>query len=72
MDAIILTGYIILLLIALVYSGVIVYHILKYHKEDLSPRRAIYAKKALWVYIAVGGIILIVSIVVATILFTSI
>ena len=62
MDAILLTGYIILLLIAAVYAGVIIYHILKYHHEDLSPRRAAYSKKALWMYIIIGTSILVVSI----------
>lgn len=72
MDAILLTGYIILLLIALIYASIIIYHILKYHREDLSPRQASYAKKALWVYITVSGFILIISIVLATILFISV
>lgn len=69
MDAILLTGYIILLLIALVYSGVIIYHMLKYYQEDLSPRRASYAKKALWLYITVSGFILVMSIIIGVILF---
>ncbi len=71
MDAILLTGYIILLLLAVVYAAIIIYHILKYHHEDLSPRRAKYAKKALWLYITISTVLLVVSIGIAIIIFIT-
>jgi len=71
MNIILLTGYIILLLITVIYAAVIIYHVLKYHHEDLSPRRALYSKKVLGIYITVSTILLIVSIGVAIIMFIA-
>lgn len=69
MDTILLTGYIIILLITVIYAGIIIYHVLKYHYEDLSPRRVLYSKKVLGIYITVSTILLVVSIGVAIIMF---
>ena len=58
-------------MITVIYAGVIVYHVLKYHHEDLSPRRALYSKKALGIYITVSAILLVVSIGAAIIMFIA-
>ncbi len=74
MDAILLTIYIVLLIIAIGFTGIIIYHyyVLKHHRADFPSKEGQYAQKALWTYLTVGGIILITSIVIASILFATI
>ncbi|OGB74796.1 hypothetical protein A2810_00590 [candidate division Kazan bacterium RIFCSPHIGHO2_01_FULL_49_10] len=57
--------YFILLLLSLIYAGVIVYHILKYRYDDLPREQAQYAGRALSIYLGLGGLTLLLSIVVA-------
>lgn len=57
--------YFVLLLIALAYAGVIVYHILKYRYDDLPREQGQYANQVLVVYGGLGGLVLLLSIVIA-------
>lgn len=59
------TTYFVLLLIALVYAGLIVYHIFKYRYDDLPREQGQYAGKALAIYLGLGGLILLSSIFIA-------
>lgn len=70
MEGLLLTIYGVLLLAALVFAGIIVYHyhVLKYYRQDFPEEQAQYAIKALWVYLIINGSILIGSIVLALIL----
>ena len=65
MEGLLLTVYGVLLLVALAFAGVIIYHyhVLKYYRKDFPEEQAQYAVKALWVYIIVNGSILMISIV---------
>jgi len=74
MDEILLTIYIVLLIIALGFAGIIVYHyyILKHRRADFPSKERQYALRALWIYLIVGGTILIVSIIIASILFVTV
>lgn len=71
METILLTTYIILLLVALSFAGVIVYHyyVLKHHRADFPSREGQYAQRALWTYLIIGGAVFITSIIIASILF---
>lgn len=71
METILLTIYIVLLLVALSFAGIIVYHyyVLKHHRADFPPQEGRYAQRALWTYLIIGGAVLITSIVIASILF---
>lgn len=70
MEGLLLTVYGVLLLVALGFAGVIIYHyhVLKYYRKDFPEDQAQHAVKALWIYIIVSGTILIVSIVSAIII----
>jgi hypothetical protein len=57
--------YFVLLLLALAYAGVIVYHILKYRYDDLPREQGQYAGRALAIYLGFGGLTLLLSIVIA-------
>lgn len=57
--------YIVLLLLAIIYAGLIVYHIFKYRYDDLPREQGQYAGKALAIYLGLGGLILLLSIFVA-------
>jgi len=74
MDAILLTIYIVLLIIAFGFAGIIIYHyyVLKRHRVDFPSKEGQYAQRALWLYLTVGGVILITSIVMASILFVTV
>jgi len=71
MESILLIGYIVFLLIALIYSGIIIFHVVKYHREDLYPVKTQHARKALWIYVIISSIILMASIITAIVLFVS-
>jgi len=58
--------YVVLLLLALIYSGIVVYHVLKYRFDDDLPReQGYYAGLALAVYLSLSGLILLTSIMIA-------
>ena len=71
METILLTIYIVLLLVALSFAGIIIYHyyVLKHHRADFPSREGQCAQKALWIYLIIGGTVLIASIIIASILF---
>jgi len=62
---IIWTAYFVLVFLALVYAGLIVYHIFKYRYDDLPREQGQYAGKALAIYLGLGGLILLSSIFIA-------
>ena len=70
MEGLLLTVYGVLLLIALGFAGVIVYHyhVLKYYRQDFPEEQAQHAVKMLWVYLTVSGIILVGSIISAIVI----
>ncbi|MFA5270155.1 MAG: hypothetical protein WC400_00860 [Patescibacteria group bacterium] len=57
--------YFVLLLLSLIYAGVIIYHILKYRYDDLPREQGQYAGRALALYLGLGGLTLLLSIVIA-------
>jgi len=62
---IIWTAYFVLVFMALVYAGLIVYHIFKYRYDDLPREQGQYAGKAMAIYLGLGGLILLSSIFIA-------
>lgn len=66
MEDVLLIIYILMLLLALAYGGVIVYHILKYRHQlpDKDARQAIVVMVG---YLIVGGGVLVLSIVIASV-----
>ncbi|OGB74202.1 hypothetical protein A2V68_00275 [candidate division Kazan bacterium RBG_13_50_9] len=68
MDAFLLTVYLVLLLMALIYAGIVIYHVAKYRQDDLPPRQGYYALKILWLYLIVVGVVLIASISLAVVM----
>ena len=69
MNIILLSIYFLLLVVSLIFSGAIIYHMLTYSREDFSIEYVRSAKKNLTIYLISGGSILIGSIVIAGILF---
>jgi heme/copper-type cytochrome/quinol oxidase subunit 2 len=65
---IIWTVYFVLVFLALVYAGLIVYHIFKYRYDDLPREQGQYAGKALAIYLGLSGLILLLSIFAALLL----
>lgn len=66
MESIIIwTVYFVLLFVALVYAGLIVYHIFKYRYDDLPREQAQYAGKALAIYLGLGGLAVLLSLFIA-------
>ncbi|MBN2585313.1 hypothetical protein JXA59_01535 [Patescibacteria group bacterium] len=57
--------YFVLLILSLLYTGVIVYHVLKYRYDDLPREQGQYAGRALAVYLGLIGLILLLSIIIA-------
>jgi len=57
--------YFVLLFISLFYAGVIIYHVLKYRYDDLPREQGQYAGRALALYVGLGGLLLLLSIVIA-------
>lgn len=59
-------AYALLILLALLYASVIVWHIIKYRYDDLPrDRSGQSANRALALYLGFGGLVLLVSIVIA-------
>jgi len=56
--------YIILLLAALSYGGLIIYHIIRY-KSELYDGQVPRVMAAMWFYIILGGSVLLLSIILA-------
>ena len=69
MSLILISIYVLLLIVTLIFSGAIVYHMLTYSREDFSIEYVRLAQKNLIIYLVAGGAILISSIVGAVILF---
>jgi len=69
MNIILLSIYFLLLIVSLIFSGAIVYHMFTYSREDFSIEYVTSAQKNLVIYLIYGGAILISSIVGAIILF---
>lgn len=61
--------YFLLLIIALIFAGAIVYHMLTYSREDFDSGYVRLAQKNLVIYLVSAGVILISSIVGAIILY---
>lgn len=64
MEFVLPTIYVVLLLLALLYSGVISYHVLKYRSE-LPQRESQRALTVLIFYLLAGGSLLVISLILA-------
>lgn len=69
MNLILISIYFLLLVVSLIFSGAIVYHMLAYSREDFNIEHIRSAQKNLVIYLVFGGAVLISSIVGAVILF---
>jgi hypothetical protein len=69
MNIILFAVYFLLLIVALIFAGAIVYHMLTYSREDLSIEYVRSAQRNLIIYLVSSGAVLISSIVGAIILF---
>ena len=66
---ILISVYIVCLLLAAAYAGIIAYHVIKYQIDDLPRAQEKYAQSILWLYLTFGIVIIVGSIVMAIILF---
>ena len=64
LSVIIWTVYAVLLLLAMIYAGIIVYHVLKYRDDDLPREQFQHSNKALAIYLGLSGLVVLLSLII--------
>lgn len=66
---VLLSFYFLLLVVSIIFSGAIIYHMLTYSREDFSIEYVRSAQKNLVVYLVSAGSVLVSSIIAASFIF---